>query len=466
MTTITLTRGRPFAATVAAVLAPALAALGLAVLSPSPLVVAAAAGALLACGALAWVVRRHGVVAVWMMALPVSVLLGGLGAVSVSGQNGRLLWCDAVVGLGIAAALIHGRLSLEVPRAPALQALGVFVAWGALSLAGARDLLTGLAELKEWLVMLVAFACAIQWANDGARARMLLGAVAVTGALIAAHMAYVTVHSPLGPVLAVLMKQVDLPWGRSNYLAGILILALPVSLGLMGHARSRAARTFWLALALAHAAGLVLSASKGAILALFAALALAYARGGRGSRAVIVTLIAVAAAGVAVFELTPLHQVLAYRLQASAIDYSTSERMDLYRLAVDAFVRHPLLGVGLNNFSVLSNRLRGVDTVPHNLELGFLAELGVVGLLLALAWLAHCGAAAWRARRATPPRARALGVALWAAFLAAVLHNQVESTLYGEQYKLLFALVVASTLALACETPQAVHAARSVPPSR
>ena len=77
-----------------------------------------------------------------------------------------------------------------------------------------------------------------------------------------------------------------------------------------------------------------------------------------------------------------LKQVLAYRMQATAIDYSVGERMNLYRLAGDAIMRSPILGIGLNNFSVVSNRLTGVDTVPHNLELGYLAELGVPGFLL------------------------------------------------------------------------------------
>ena len=34
---------------------------------------------------------------------------------------------------------------------------------------------------------------------------------------------------------------------------------------------------------------------------------------------------------------------------------------------------------------------------------------------------------------------------LWAAFLACVVHNQFESTLYGEQYKLLLVVVAAAT---------------------
>jgi O-antigen ligase len=155
---------------------------------------------------------------------------------------------------------------------------------------------------------------------------------------------------------------------------------------------------------------------------------------------------AIIALAVAVFSIGPLQRVMRYRLQASALDYSVSERMDLYRLAWHEFGRHPITGLGLNNFSVTANRLRGVDTVPHNLELGFLAELGIPGLVLVLAWLGTLAATAWRARaRAPTSRDRALALALWCSFLAFVVHNQFESTIYGEQFKILLMLMAAAT---------------------
>jgi O-antigen ligase len=120
--------------------------------------------------------------------------------------------------------------------------------------------------------------------------------------------------------------------------------------------------------------------------------------------------------------------------------------MDLYGLAWKAFATHPLLGVGLNNFSVISNALHGLDTVPHNLELGYLAELGLPGLVLALVWIFTLGRSVWGVRRAArEPADRAMGLGLWAAWLAFVLHNQMESTIYGEQFKLLLMLVAAAT---------------------
>jgi O-antigen ligase len=247
--------------------------------------------------------------------------------------------------------------------------------------------------------------------------------------------------------MVVLTKNVDLPWGRSNYLAGILLLAFPVALGLMGSAAHLRARLVWLGVVLVTALGLALSASKGAVLAVAIATAFAFlgpwAAGSKWLPRV--TLLAVFALVAALFLAGPLKQALEYRMQSSALDYSGSERFTLYRLALEQGVRHPLLGIGINNFSVASHALHGQDTVPHNLELGFFAEIGVPGLVFALAWCAALLASAWRAVRASDTtRGRTLALGAGAAMLGALIHNQVESTIYGEQFKLVLFVLAAA----------------------
>ena len=304
-------------------------------------------------------------------------------------------------------------------------------------------------------------ACALHWATDRRRARVLLGAVALTGAALALLMAFVALHAPEGFALAVLTKNVDLPWGRNNYLAGMLALALPLALGLMGSARRWQKRLLWLAVVLINALGLAASASKGAILAVALASTAAFlgpiAKG--SARLPRLALLLVFALGAFLFVMGPLRVALDYRLQASALDYSGSERLLLYKLALAEGLKHPLLGIGLNNFSVVAHSLHGVDTVPHNLELGFFSELGIPGLLMVLAWvlvLLRSALAAIRASRSAGERSLALGCG--AAVLGAVLHNQVESTLYGEQFKLLLFVLAAAIWRLA-RTPHEPAAA-------
>ena len=101
--------------------------------------------------------------------------------------------------------------------------------------------------------------------------------------------------------------------------------------------------------------------------------------------------------------------------------------------------------LGLNNFSVASHVLRGLDTVPHQLELGLLAEVGLPGTLLGLALLVVPLVQAWRLwRRATCTADQALYGGMLAAWVGMLAHNQVESTLYGEQFKLFIALLAAA----------------------
>jgi O-antigen ligase len=407
-------------------------------LAAHPSLVALGAAGLAALAAIGALARRYGAPVLWVGAALVAIMAGEMSSLSVGGQNGKLLWADFVIGAGAAAACVRGRLAVDIPRAPVLDRLWPLLAWCALSLLIASDPLTAAAELKEWLAAAVLCAGSLAAAPDARRARLLLVAVASIGALTGAGMLYVAATSPLGAPIAIMKKLVDLPWGRTNYLAGLLILAIPLLLGLMGEAATFRARFAAAAGLVLSVAGLAVSASKGAILALAVALALTFGLARRQSRAPRLIVLAVFAVGVAMYAAGPLKQVTEMRLQTSALDYSAGERMDLYRLAWEQFLRHPLFGVGLNVFSVVSHRLHGLDTVPHNFELGFLAELGLPGLLLVLAWVAALGAGAHRAlRHAATPRERSLALGLWAAFIAFALHNQVESTIYGEQYKLM-----------------------------
>jgi hypothetical protein len=389
--------------------------------------------AMLVTGVAAWRwSRREGALGLWTAALLLSVVAGEMAALPLGGQSGRLLWADLVLAAGAGIALRRARGVVTIPAAPFIKVIGLFCVCGAVSLLAARDVLTGIAELKEWLVMAIAGAACLAWARDARRVRLLLGCVAIVGAGVALWMMFVVWRAPGGPLMTILMKQVDLPWGRTNDLAGRLILALPVALGLSGSAARRAPRAGWALAAVIVATGLALSASKGAILAFGIALLSALVVRPRPSRAVVGVALLLVAAGALVFIAGPLQEVLAYRTQASALDYSMAERTDLYALGWNAFAAQPLLGVGLNNFSVLAHSLRGIDTVPHNLTIGFLAELGLAGGVLSLALMATLLAAAHRACvRALDSRTASLALGLWIATVGFAVHNQFESTIYG-----------------------------------
>jgi tetratricopeptide (TPR) repeat protein len=81
-----------------------------------------------------------------------------------------------------------------------------------------------------------------------------------------------------------------------------------------------------------------------------------------------------------------------------------SNRYDFYRVALDEFAAHPLLGIGADNFQqqyLAHGRSDETPHYPHSVELRTLTETGVIGALLALAGLSAALLAAMRACRAT-----------------------------------------------------------------
>ena len=405
---------------------------------------------------LGWVTRRAvrslGLHGAWLALLMLSILPGKMVAIGAGGQSATLAWTDAVLAAGVFWVLVRDRFVVRVPDVPFLRALLPFLAWATVSLIVARDPLTAIAELKEWVAAVIVAIAAAQYASNGERARHLLVMIAITSALMGLHMLYVAFTSPLGVVMAIMRKTVDLPCGDTNYLSAHLCLAIPLAIGFIGCAKGRFHQLGWTVVVALCLTGLVLSMSRGGILSLAVGLVVAFGlerRQALAPRLILAMLIGVAGL---LYTIGPLQQVIEMRLGSDALYYSASERLDLYQLAWRQFLSHPIFGIGLNNFSVVSNYLRGVDTTPHNFEFGFLAELGLPGLLMALGWAFVLGRTAWRASRvAGAGGQRTLGLGLWAVFVAFAVHGQLDPDVYGQSFKMFLFTIAAATWRLATE---------------
>ncbi len=107
-----------------------------------------------------------------------------------------------------------------------------------------------------------------------------------------------------------------------------------------------------------------------------------------------------------------------------------SNRYDFYRVALDEFVAHPLVGIGADNFQqqyLVHGRSDETPRYPHSVELRTLAETG--------ARSAPCspssGSArrywpAWRAMRRSDPLVRAVAAAALAGFGYWVVHGSFD----------------------------------------
>ncbi|HTA36990.1 MAG TPA: O-antigen ligase family protein [Solirubrobacteraceae bacterium] len=115
-----------------------------------------------------------------------------------------------------------------------------------------------------------------------------------------------------------------------------------------------------------------------------------------------------------------------------------SNRYDFYRVALDEFVAHPLIGIGADNFEqqyLARGHSEETPHYPHSLELRTLAQTGLLGALLALAGLVAALIACARAvyarprvagSRAADPLAPAVAAASLAAFGYWTVHGSFD----------------------------------------
>lgn len=106
-----------------------------------------------------------------------------------------------------------------------------------------------------------------------------------------------------------------------------------------------------------------------------------------------------------------------------------SNRYDFYRVALDEFTAHPLLGIGVDNFQQQYLRLgRSTETplYPHSVELRTLSQTGLLGALLSVVGLAAALAAGWRAMRGADPLGRVIAAAALSGFAYWVVHGSFD----------------------------------------
>jgi tetratricopeptide (TPR) repeat protein len=106
-----------------------------------------------------------------------------------------------------------------------------------------------------------------------------------------------------------------------------------------------------------------------------------------------------------------------------------SSRYDFYRVALDEFLKHPVLGIGADNFEeqyLAHRRSEETPHYPHSLELRTLVETGLIGVLLALVGLGAALSGAARALRSADPLARTVAGAALAGFAYWAVHGSFD----------------------------------------
>ena len=126
------------------------------------------------------------------------------------------------------------------------------------------------------------------------------------------------------------------------------------------------------------------------------------------------------------------------------------ERFDLIEYAIEGFRRHPILGGGLGSFRLT------VGEIAHNSAMWFLADFGVLGLVVFLGFLAWFFTKAWEAYRSTSSHQQPVVLALLLAHTTMAGVAMGIEAFYQRHWWLVFALI-ASAHTLARHPQRNIH---------
>jgi predicted secreted protein len=106
-----------------------------------------------------------------------------------------------------------------------------------------------------------------------------------------------------------------------------------------------------------------------------------------------------------------------------------SNRYDFFRVALDEFEAHPLIGIGADNFAqqyLVHGRSDETPRYPHSVELRTLSQTGLIGALLAVVGLGAALLSGWQAMRRPDPLARTVAAAALAGFAYWAVHGSFD----------------------------------------
>src|SRR5687768_14005106 len=303
----------------------------------------------------------------------------------------------------------------EIFRMATTKSLLAFLAWMVMALPGALVVGNSLDLVLGSFVKTVAFFLLVVGAVRGIRDVERLAMVYVVAATVYAAVAITRFDLGSGDA----WRLGHLYYYDANDLATFLVTAMPLGLYFLHNGRRTVTRVLALFALAVIAVAFVRTGSRGGFIALAAMtgfILLRYSAISLARRLAATVLISLVVIGTASDQ---------YWSQMSTIgsdaDYNRTDesgRMQIWNRGIGYMLRHPLLGVGPNNFQTAEGRLSPIAerqqfgvgvrwSAAHNTYIQVGAELGVIGLRLFLAFMARIFAALRSSRRAATTRADA-----------------------------------------------------------
>jgi O-antigen ligase len=440
---------------------PVLAGLAIAGLWPltayavSPLLLPAVLALALAA---AMVVSRpeYGVAAVIALSPWLNMHFAGSG-VSFAGTNKMLHLIVPALAFGMLAYIL---LVTRVPGEGRSRWLTVSILlFVAVALASSMQALQPSSSVSKVVILLTAAAVFLSVTQACRERRQLL--VVVAGAVVALLLAgtqgvmqhYSGQFGQFGFVAGgSIVKRVQGSFGHPNQYGGFIAVLIPLAVAVVATRRLSPTLRWLSAAALGTAVlALIFSYARGAIAAvvLGSLIWLAFMR----PRLAALVTVAVAVAAIA-FAPAALKE----RFNPQGASGDVPLRADIWTSAVDIYSAHPILGVGVDNFSnayaelpstlstASQRRLLHQEqllTPPHaqNQYLNVLAEEGLVGMVAFALLAIGAVAVARRGSNVADPVGRSICLGIGAGIMTLAVHSMLDVNLFGEVALPLFALL-------------------------
>jgi O-antigen ligase len=230
-----------------------------------------------------------------------------------------------------------------------------------------------------------------------------------------------------------------LGWGRSNYLASFFVMIIPLAIGYFMYSKSRILKVLIITALVLMSFAIILTLSRGGILALLIAMVILFSRVLKVKT--FIPLISILILITTVLLLNPLTIVLFERVSSLDASGSVFSRINFYQEVWQAFLAHPLTGVGIGNLGNYATFILPPDNSPsaHNLVLGALGEIGIIGTTLYLTLFVLIIRKTYSNFKIE--KDDALRIFKWCCFsslLGGLIHSLVEPIFEGMQFSIIF----------------------------
>jgi len=393
-----------------------------------------------------------------VIAILFSILLGPVAVIPVGGRTPKILWVDIVVFLVLGIWFLKGKLfCIRLAGIEKWALLYIGIAF--FGLVKTMDVLRSMAILQSRvlpvLVLIIVFNSLKTQQDIRVTVKALLVFVVVLAGILLLYGWFYRSGRMLLAIGLGAKSMAHTNWGQSNYLASFFILLILPLFSLLFMKPHR-----YILVKLASAGvvmiALIFTQSRGAILSFFLGIFLwmglsAVSGQVLKMRFIVIWLLFFAVLSTTAWFLLPKN--VTETMMASSqqlIDQLVENReaitrFQLLKEAWAAFIKSPVIGIGLGNQS----KVLTVAESVHNLYVETLLETGLVGFTALVAYLVMCSWVFFRLWKNSPDKqSQIFSGSLMAAFLIALVNAAQEPSFWGAEYAYVLMILIALVCAM------------------